>query len=82
VTRRIEIPLVLQLKLITGRFDVKYRVICSTRSDSTEKETTRQAMKNRRKLSSQAGPRTIRIAVLGQDGVGKTGINRLMALCK
>lgn len=31
-------------------------------------------MKNRRKLSSQAGPRTIRIAVLGQDGVGKTAL--------
>ncbi|XP_068746890.1 ras-related and estrogen-regulated growth inhibitor-like isoform X2 [Montipora capricornis] len=41
---------------------------------STDKDSGRQVMKNRRKLSSQAGPRNIRIAVLGQDGVGKTAL--------
>ena len=40
-----------------------------------EKDPSRQAMKGRRKLgfSTQANLRNIRIAVMGQDGVGKTG---------
>ena len=46
----------------------------SSSDHSTDKDSGRQVMKNRRKLSSQAGPRNIRIAVLGQDGVGKTGM--------
>ena len=45
-------------------------------SDSVDKDSaSRQAMKQRRKLgySTQVNLRNIRIAVMGQDGVGKTG---------
>ena len=47
-----------------------------SKPDSTEKDSaSRQAMKLRRKLglSTQVNLRNIRIAVMGQDGVGKTG---------
>lgn len=44
-------------------------------SDSVDKDTNKQGMKTRRKhsLNTQVSPRNIRIAVMGQDGVGKTG---------
>lgn len=51
-------------------------MVVISQPDSTEKESaSRQAMKLRRKLgvSTQVNLRNIRIAVMGQDGVGKTG---------